>query len=181
MLNLDILINSRISEIWNPYLNKFMIFITEIGSSLILGILSLILLIYLFYKKRYKNSILVIISMIGGLIIRTILKISIQRLRPENSLISETGYSFPSGHALMSVIFFLLLIYLFHKEIKNKIIQVIFIAINVILILLISFSRIYLNVHWFSDVVGGLIIGISWLIISIIITNKIINSKILRF
>ena len=181
MLNLDILINSRISEIWNPYLNKFMIFITEIGSSLILGILSLILLIYLFYKKRYKNSILVIISMIGGLIIRIILKISIQRLRPENSLISETGYSFPSGHALMSVIFFLLLIYLFHKEIKNKIIQGIFITINVILILLISFSRIYLKVHWFSDVLGGLIIGTLWLIISIIITNKIINSKILRF
>ncbi|MFA5953459.1 MAG: phosphatase PAP2 family protein [Candidatus Pacearchaeota archaeon] len=180
MLNLDILINSKIPEIWNPSLNKFMLFITHMGGGLFIVTLSFLIIIYLFYKKKYSKLILLFIGIAGGIILRTLIKISVKRIRPENSLVSETGYSFPSGHALLSIIFFLLLIYIFKDEIKIKSLKIIFITINIILILFVSFSRIYLNVHWFSDVFGGILIGIAWTIISILITTKFINPKILK-
>jgi len=97
--------------------------------------------------------------MLIGVILELSIKILVHRLRPEHALIPITKYSFPSGHATMAIIFFSILSYSIVEHIKNKT-KILLTSITLILILLIGFSRIYLGVHWFSDVLGGLILGL---------------------
>jgi undecaprenyl-diphosphatase len=171
---LDVWINAKIVLLWNPVLNKIMIFITNIVSPLSLLILSIILLgIFVFKKKRYY-SLLLLFSISGGLFLEKIIKLIVQRARPENALIEVSGYSFPSGHATMALIFFSLLLYAFKDDIKNKALKYIFVVGSIILFLLIGFSRTYLNVHWFSDVIAGFSLCLFWLTLLILIFKTFI-------
>ena len=106
------------------------------------------------------------------------LKNILQRPRPtEYRIIEETGYSFPSGHSMVSMAFYGYLIYLIYKYVKNKYVKWISITLLGILICLIGISRIYLGVHYTSDVLGGFLISISYLIIYINIVNKVLIEK----
>lgn len=96
-----------------------------------------------------------------------------QRPRPtEFRIVEETGYSFPSGHSMVSMAFYGYLVYLIYKYVKNKYIKWTSITLLSILIFLIGISRIYLGVHYTSDVVGGFLISIAYLIIYINIMDK---------
>jgi undecaprenyl-diphosphatase len=106
---------------------------------------------------------LISISSAGGLVLGAITKHLVGRLRPLDGLIPETGLSFPSQHSLMAIIFFSLVIFLFTEKIKNKVLKYLFIFSNLFLIILIGFSRIYLRVHYFSDVMAGFALGLFWL------------------
>ena len=172
---LDMLINGKIVLLWDSLQNKIMIFITNIGSQNNLLILLLILFGVLVYKKKWHYSLLLLFSMIGGVILTVLTKIIIHRARPENALIEVSGYSSPSGHATMAILFFSLLIYLFKDTLKSKTARYSFIIGNIMLFLGIGFSRIYLNVHWLSDVIGGFLLGLFWLTLLLLIF-KIITS-----
>ncbi|MFQ5474929.1 MAG: bifunctional DedA family/phosphatase PAP2 family protein [Candidatus Nanoarchaeia archaeon] len=180
---LDVFLNAKMVLLWNPSLNKVMIFITNIASPLQLSILSLILFGILIYKKKWYCSLLLLFSMSGGLLLELLAKIIAHRARPENALIEVSGYSFPSGHATMAIIFFSLLLYSFKDDIKNKVLSYIFIASNVSLILLIGLSRVYLNVHWLSDVLAGFGMGLFWLTLLILVFKVItsVSTKTLKF
>ncbi|HLD10523.1 MAG TPA: phosphatase PAP2 family protein [Candidatus Nanoarchaeia archaeon] len=158
---MDQLINSFFNNYSNNYLNLFMSIFSFIGSEYILLPLSLIVFLYLLYKK--KNAFIFFATMTCGFISFILLKEIFHRVRPDNNI--EVGYSFPSGHATMNIIFFSLIIYFFKDNIKNKILRISFIFSCALIIFLIGFSRIYLQVHWFSDVVAGYILGIFWFII----------------
>lgn len=177
IMKIDSLLNSKVTLLWNPALDKIMFFITNIASPPPLVILSILISLFLIYKKRYKKFFVFVSSLIAGLLSEVIIKIAVNRLRPTNSLIQITRYSFPSGHATIAIIFFSFLIYCFKDDIKNKFLKIIFISINIILFLLLGFSRIYLDVHWFSDVLAGFSLGAFWLSFFIII-SKFIKVKI---
>ncbi len=170
---LDQIISNSILSIQSPLLTKVMIFITFLGDKYLITILSIFLLIFLIYKKQYIKAKIFVITLGLGIIISQILKYTIQRPRPETMTILKEGFSFPSGHATISIIFFGMLIYLFKDKIKNQTLKYIFITINTSLIILISFSRLYLNVHWLTDVLAGLILGLICIFGSIIIIHKI--------
>lgn len=163
LINLDKWVNNHISNLWSPWLDNTMFFITTLGGTLTLSALSIILLIFFIYRKKWRYSILLTISMLGGKIIEVATKNIIGRDRPLDNLVEVSGYSFPSGHATASAIFFLLLAYYFKNHISNKINKYILIVISLFLILIIGFSRIYLHAHWFTDVLGGFALGIFWL------------------
>ena len=94
------------------------------------------------------------------------LKNIVERPRPIGyRLIDETGYSFPSGHSMISAAFYGLIIYFIWKNVKNKKLKYISCALLGLLIAFIGISRIYLGVHYASDVLGGFIISIAYLII----------------
>jgi len=122
------------------------------------------------------------LSIFTNLVIITILNQSLKRIlqrpRPtEYRIIQETGYSFPSGHSMISMAFYGYLIYLIYRYVKNKYIKWISISLLSILICLIGISRIYLGVHYTSDVLGGFLISISYLVIYISAVNKFLIEK----
>ena len=145
-------------------------FITNFGGAIFLIVLTIALFILIKNKKIGFSvfSNLVIITVLNQL-----LKRILQRPRPtEFRIIEETGYSFPSGHSMVSMAFYGYLIYLIYKYVKNKYVKWISIGVLSLLICSIGISRIYLGVHYTSDVLGGFLISISYLIIYIGAVNK---------
>ena len=150
-------------------------FITNFGGAIFLITLTVILVILIKNKKIGLSifSNLVIITVLNQL-----LKRILQRPRPtEFRIIEETGYSFPSGHSMVSMAFYGYLIYLIYKYVENKYVKWTSIVLLSILICTIGVSRIYLGVHYTSDVLGGFCISISYLIIYISAVNKFLIGK----
>lgn len=145
-------------------------FITNFGGAIFIAVVAIFLAIII-KNKKIAISILANLVIITGL--NQLFKRILQRPRPtEYRIIQETGYSFPSGHSMKSMAFYGYLIYLIYKHVKNKYIKWISISLLSILICLIGISRIYLGVHYTSDVLGGFLISISYLVIYISSVNK---------
>ena len=153
----NFLVNNR-----NEVLNNFFKIITQFGSAIVLIIITILCVIFI-RDKKYK--ILVPANLVTIAIINIVLKNFFLRPRPnELRLIEETGYSFPSGHAMASTAFYGLLIYIAHEKIENKILRNTICIMLGLLILLISVSRIYVGVHYTSDVIAGTCFSIAYLI-----------------
>ena len=178
---IDLFLNNAVKLIWNPTLDTIMVLITNILNPAFLTVLCLILTIILIYKREKHKAYVLISSVILGLISEVVIKLLVQRARPISGLISETGFSFPSGHATIATIFFLMLIFTFRKEIKDQTGRTIFTVLSIILAITIGLSRIYLGVHWISDVLGGFALGIFWVsVIVLVIKIKTKKHHILR-
>ena len=151
----------------SPPLTAFLTIITEIGSPLGTGILTALTFGLLVWRKHYSLAWLIIILVGGSAILNEILKFIFRRARPELLLGGQhlSSYSFPSGHATGSICFYGFLIWLSFHFIKIPWLKWLAIAGAVIMILLVGFSRIYLGVHYPTDVLGGFLSGGSWLII----------------
>ena len=149
--------------------------ITWFGSATCLILLTLYILLII---KDKKEGFLVGINLCFITILNQLLKFIVQRPRPTAyRIINETGYSFPSGHSMVSMAFYGFLIYLIHKNISNKTLKIILITMLSLLIVMIGLSRIYLGVHYLSDVLAGFLISLSYLIIFINVTKKETISK----
>lgn len=150
-------------------------FITNFGGAIFLAVLTIILFI-LIKNKKIGVSIFSNLAIITAL--NQLLKNILQRPRPtEYRIIEETGYSFPSGHSMISMAFYGYIIYLIYKYVKNKYVKWISMALLSLLICSIGISRIYLGVHYTSDVLGGFSISISYLVIYISAVNKFLIEK----
>ena len=124
-------------------------------------------------NSRYRKTNIVIITILNQL-----LKRILRRPRPtEFRIVEETGYSFPSGHSITSMVFYGYLVYLTYKYINNKKIKIPLIIFLVLLIPTIGLSRIYLGVHYASDVLCGFLLGIIYLILFISISKKYLEKK----
>ena len=150
-------------------------FITNFGGAIFVISLTTILF---FVIKDKKIGISIITNLGIVTILNQIIKFIMQRPRPtEFRIIEETGYSFPSGHSMVSMAFYGYLIYLIYKYVKNKYVKWISIVLLSILICSIGVSRIYLGVHYTSDVLGGFLVSISYLILFISTVNKFFIEK----
>ena len=145
-------------------------FITNFGGAIFLITLTIVLLVLI---KNKKIGISIFSNLVIVTILNQLLKAILQRSRPtEYRIVEETGYSFPSGHSMVSMAFYGYLIYLIYKYVKNKYIKWISIVLLSILVCSIGISRIYLGVHYTSDVLGGFLISMSYLVIYISAVNK---------
>lgn len=150
-------------------------FITNFGGAIFLIILTILLLVVL---KNKKVGLSICTNLVVVTILNQLLKRLLQRPRPtEFRIIEENGYSFPSGHSMVSMAFYGYLIYLIYRFVKNKYLKWISIVLLSLLICLIGISRIYLGVHYTSDVLGGFLISISYLVIYISASNKFFKER----
>ena len=168
---LDMLVFEKIKPGVNTINNKIMSFITFLGKHQFLIAANLILIFYfLVVKKQTWFSIRVITIAISSLVLMLLLKQLFQRKRPLSPLLKAAkGLSFPSGHAIMAVTFYGLVIYILQHSIPIDWLKWFVTILLVVLILLIGFSRVYLRVHYASDVAAGFIIGLLWLLLSLAI------------
>jgi len=100
--------------------------------------------------------------MAGDVLLVEFFKAIIASPRPLNGIIVETGYSFPSGHTTSSIVLFGILVYIVWRQWKNMKVKVLAVGLYVSEVGVVGFDRIYLNVHWFSDVLGALFLGAFW-------------------
>ena len=144
-------------------MNTVMIFFTYLGDWRVIFGLGAVAVLILGLLRKKREIIFFVAILISGAIIKEFIKLLVKRPRPDASfaLIPEDGYAFPSGHALMSVIFYGTLCYFIYRACKNKRQKIILLIAAAILVFLIGFSRIYLGVHRPSDVIAGWLIGFS--------------------
>ena len=163
----DLVVNNLRSD----GLTFIMLFITNFCNPIILILLSLVILLIC---KDKKMGLIIMINLLVSILLNIIFKGIIQRDRPlEDFLIIESGYSFPSGHSMVSMAYYGLIIYFIYKKIKDKRVRNVLMILIGLLILAIGFSRIYLGVHFASDVIGGFFISIIYLVCAI----KLLNLK----
>ncbi len=155
------------ANVINNRLTGFMKALTYCASATFLQVAyGFLLLIYLFIKN-WKRAIEIACIGIGGFIVNYVMKLSFHRIRPPHPLINRIqNFSFPSGHATSAFIFYGLLTYLVWKINIPKLYKYIVGFILILFSLLIGFSRVYLRVHYPSDVLAGFCIGFAWLIIT---------------
>lgn len=166
---IDMLIFDKIKPGVNAINNKIMLFVTFLGKHQFLIPANLLLIFYFLLVKRQNwFSIRVITIAISSLALMLLLKQLFQRKRPLSPLLKAAkGLSFPSGHAIMAVTFYGLLIYILQHTITVDWLKWLATVLMFVLIILIGFSRIYLRVHYASDVAAGFIIGLLWLLLSL--------------
>lgn len=129
-----------------------------------------------FVFKDHKRTVCFAGNLIVIAGINWVIKHIIQRPRPDESLrlVTEDGYSYPSGHAMVTTAFYGLIVFYVYNYVENKILRnAICIGLS-LLILLIDFSRVYLGVHYLSDVLSGTLISIAYLIVAITVAKKYI-------
>lgn len=164
-----------------PYTNgertDWMKKITFLGNHQFLIPANLLLIAFFIYVKKHKDAMLVTVVALSSLGLMSLLKNLVQRYRPSSPLVDGiTNFSFPSGHALMSVAFYGLLAFYAIKMINNPVIKVSILLLLFAVTLLIGFSRIYLRVHYTTDVIAGFSIGICWMLFCFWLLNKITKS-----
>jgi membrane-associated phospholipid phosphatase len=154
-------------------LNPFFLVLTELGDKKGIGIVALLVLGWLLLiKKNFLGAAAIALSVAIGNEVNKLLKNLIVRPRPELDHLGHVdSLSFPSGHAMVGLVFYFLIAYLVIEELKSSTAKKIVILLTAFLLLLIGASRIILQVHYPTDVIGGFAFGYIWVILSLFIYN----------
>lgn len=147
-----------------PWLLAPMRDITAIGGPISLTLITLLVTGFLLVTRKFATAALVLASATGGAILSTLLKDIFLRARPAivPHLVVVDTTSFPSGHAMNSAIVFLTLGALLTRTQQSRAVQLYLVSVAILLTLLVGISRVYLGVHWPSDVIAGWVVGGAW-------------------
>ncbi len=160
-------------NIWASTINRNVLFtqaalgISTVLDTNVLDAFSVVISIVLVAKNRWKYGVLLLFSMSWEAILVSVFKTVVASPRPANQILSESSYSFPSGHVTGAVVFFGILTYLVWSEWKSFRPRILASLTCALVIGIVGFDRIYLNVHWFTDVIGALFLGFSLLSLAI--------------
>lgn len=178
LLHFDSAVTQFIYAFRSENMTIFMKFITFLGSPAFLVLTSVIMIIFI-YSRRRKDAFIYLGILVTGVILNYVLKLIFQRPRPTDlSLIHESTYSFPSGHSMNGLVFYLVLSYFVFRETGNKKLSYAVLMISMFIVLLIGISRIYLGVHYPTDVIAGYIAGFLWVTSAILFEKTIIYRRL---
>lgn len=170
LISLDRVVTAFFTKHQTNFLFNIMYIISFFASTIFVGLFSLVFSISFYFKKRKKELYSYFATLLPAVVLGFIIKTEIQRVRPENLL--ESDYSFPSLHATAGMALYGWLAFYLWKQGKEKK------ALWLLLFpLLIGFSRIYLGVHWFSDVLGGWLLGGGWLLLIFALDKNVVPKK----
>lgn len=173
----DHLIISFVQGMESPGLTSVMMFFTWIGGGLPIVVIICITMVILFVFLRHRKELIFLVTVVlGSALLNMVLKYLFSRSRPEfHRLIEVSGYSFPSGHSMSAFSFYGALAYLLWRHIPGAVGRVILIVLSSIFILFIGVSRIYLGVHYPSDVIGAYLVSGCWLSCSIWVHQRLME------
>jgi undecaprenyl-diphosphatase len=171
----DSAISSRIMSYRSPFLTEYFVFVTNMGDAIGYAIVfAICTTLFFIIFKSWKYVAQLALVMVLALSSNLILKQLINRSRPDaEHLVSVETLSYPSGHAMIAMAFYGLLIYLTTQFAIRKAWKFSLIFLLSVLILSIGISRIYLGVHYPSDIAGGYIAGFIWVVFCVMIFNLI--------
>ncbi len=177
IFKLDTSYHTYVDAMRSLVIEKPVLFLTHLGDpiSLLMISVAILLILWLLRKPVYVIQFAMTMVVAAGTVV--VLKKIIGRARP-TGIIPEDGYSFPSGHALVSAVFFPLVIYCFRHYIKRLWIERLFVILMLAIMLAIGWSRLYLGVHYLSDVVGGFIVGGIISSLSILFTEGYLSKQL---
>jgi len=158
ILETDAWVHTHIVELYMPTLTEIMIAITTLDNPLPMFVMVALIAILFIKRRDFENAILFLASIFSSVVIMYIIKELIHRERPIHYLIEVSGYSFPSGHATLSTVFAMSLYLIFRDTTRYK---KTLLTLAIVYPLLISFTRVYLNVHNLSDVIAGIALGMA--------------------
>jgi len=171
ILKIDSAINNYMQALPSSWVTGLASFITNLGGEVMTAVFLILIVAYLCFKKRWHHALLSTVALLGASGLQFIIKALVQRSRPENLI--ETGFSFPSGHAITAITFVSLLIYLFKDDFKNLATRYVLIIVFSAFFLSVGISRIILHVHWFSDVIAGFSLGLAWFMFLLLVERAI--------
>lgn len=166
-LTIDFDFTHAVQQYQPQWLTVMMRLISDVIDPATLCVFGVLAAAYLFWRKHDRRTIVMIVAITAGNFLTLILKPLIARPRPDadvvNVLVREPGYGFPSGHAVAVVLLGGTIALLVQRLALHH--QRLWVALVALIILLVGYSRIYLGVHWLSDVVAGYVVGLSWLVV----------------
>lgn len=172
--HLDTIFAQAVYSMRDPSMVQFFIWVTQLGSSATVIGLMLIAAIIFVYRKKIPEAVGLLVSIAGSAAVVFILKELIAKPRPMYPIPAyiETSYSFPSGHATLAIALYVFLLWTIYDAMPS-LWKKLTATSTVVLVLAIGFSRLYLGVHYLSDVVAGYLLGGIFVVVGIKITRKL--------
>ncbi len=176
LVTLDISLANAIHAGTQPGTVSFFLVVTLLGSQVVWG-LTLILSLYYLWHRRWLSLLFWLAALVGGGLLNALLKQWFGRARPvfENPIVVENFFSFPSGHAMTAMIAYGMLAYFALLNVQRRALRLLIVVGATLIVLLVGFSRIYLGVHYLSDVLAGFAAGGVWLFTCIALREYLIR------
>ncbi len=171
ILKVDAWFNKTMLALHYSWLTKIAFVVTSFGGGILIYLILIVTIGALFLRKRWRYALLSTVAILGASVLNLIIKALVHRARPENLI--ETGFSFPSGHAITAIVYVSLLIYSYKDDIKHVATKYILIIAASTFFVIVGLTRIYLNVHWFSDVIAGMSLGLFWFMFVVLVERSI--------
>ncbi|MBC7655244.1 MAG: phosphatase PAP2 family protein [Oligoflexus sp.] len=179
MMNFDEFITNHIIFYRSPHLNIIMKYITFVGDIFGYIILCVIFGLFFYFKKNWRVSLQITLVLVLASGINVFLKNFISRPRPLiNRIMYANFYSFPSGHAMSAIVFYGFISYLSLLLLNKTWQKGLIITFCILMIFAIGISRIYLGVHYPSDILAGYLAGMAWLMFCLVVLNILTLRKI---
>ncbi len=174
----DKMILEKMKDLESPLLTTIMKGLDFIGSTIPVIVTSLILLVILYRLHRNRSEVyLFVVASLGSNVINYLVKSLIKRKRPVSELVIENGFSFPSGHTIGALTLYGIITFLFWRKITTTRGRVVLLIFATSMILLMGFSRIYLGVHYPTDIIGAMLLGGTWLYLTIWIYQYMMEKR----
>jgi len=176
--NIDSSILEFTSSLWTDSTNLIITQITDLSGETAVVTFSVSIVIILAILKKWDSLYFTLMSLIGCIVLFSIFKSLVGRVRPVTKMFDPGEFAFPSGHAAMSMCMCLIL-YLLIRPLLSSLMQRWLLPVFLLFPLMISFTRVYLHVHYPSDVFGGMALSISWVLLMsyIYLPNEISKTK----
>jgi membrane-associated phospholipid phosphatase len=148
---------------------------TEFGASEWISIVLSVLVLFFIWKRFWPSLVTLILAVPGGMLLNELLKLAVQRHRPfvDGWFVDWSGYSFASGHTIGATLLYGQLALFVLPSIQSRRWRALIISAAVFFVALVGFSRIALGAHYFTDVVGAIVLGIFWLLLCLVATKPV--------
>jgi undecaprenyl-diphosphatase len=138
--------------------------ITSLGGIAVLGLFALVAIGFMLILRKWLSALLLVVGLAGGVVLSEGLKAVFERERPPSAFqaVETLNASFPSGHALLSTVFYLSVAVMMARAFPRRRLKVYVLGVGMIFALMIGLTRVYLGAHWASDVMAGWCVGAAW-------------------